>query len=84
MDQYLTAVGKKAVGPPLGDIRMVPGLASPMSPERLIEMAKEKPNETPLTATNQPPIDPASLAKFADMEQMFERLETEMKGFVTK
>jgi phage portal protein BeeE len=82
LDQYLTAVGKKPVGPPLGDIRMVPGLASPMSPERLIEMAQEKPNETPIA--NPPAIDPASLAKFADLERWFEGLENEMKGFVTK
>lgn len=83
LDQYLTAVGKKPVGDEaLGSIRMVPGLASPMSPERLLEMAKEKPNETPLA--NKPVVDPATLAKFADMEQMFERLENEMKGFVVK
>lgn len=83
LDQYLTAVGKKPVGPPLGDIRMVPGLSSPMSPERLLEMASEKPNETPLTS-GKPAIDPASLAKFADLERWFEGLENEMKGFVTK
>ncbi len=84
LDQYLTAVGKKSVGPPLGDVRMVPGLSSPMSPDRIIEMAKQLPNETPLTATNQPLVDQAALAKFADMEQMFERLETEMKGWAAK
>lgn len=81
LDQYLTAVGKKPVGPPLGDVRMIPGLSTPMSPERLLEDATTKP-EPP--ATGKLPVDPASLAKFADMEQMFERLETEMKGFVTK
>lgn len=81
LDQYLTAVGKKTVGPPLGDIRMVPGMSSPMSPEQLLERATKVPEPPP---TNQPPIDPATLAKFADMEQMFERLETAMKGFVTK
>lgn len=81
LDQYLTAVGKKPVGPPLGDIRMVPGLSTPMSPEQLLERATKAPEPPP---TNQPPIDPASLAKFADMEQMFERLESEMKGFVAK
>lgn len=79
LDQYLTAVGKKPVGPPLGDIRMVPGLSTPMSPERLLEMATKIP-EPKLDV----PIDPATLAKFVDMEQMFERLESEMKGFVTK
>lgn len=82
LDQYLTAVGKKPVGSPLGDIRMVPGLSSPMSPERLVEMAKEKPNETPLS--NPQPIDPATLAKFADMEQVFDGLERQMKEFVAK
>lgn len=81
LDQYLTAVGKKPVGPPLGDVRMVPGLSTPMSPEKLLEMATKAPEPA---ATDKPPIDPAALAKFADMEQMFERLESEMKGFVTK
>ena len=81
LDQYLTAVGKKPVGPPLGDIRMVPGLATPMSPERLLERAAKPPEPPP---QDKPPIDPATLAKFADMEQMFERLESEMKGFVAK
>lgn len=82
LDQYLTAVGKKPVGDPLGSIRMVPGLSSPMSPERLIEMAKEKPNETPLS--NPQPIDPASLAKFADLERWFKGLDAEMKEFMVK
>lgn len=81
LDQYLTAVGKKPVGPPLGDVRMVPGLSTPMSPEKLLEMATKIQEPPP---TGQPPIDPAALAKFADMEQMFERLENEMKGFVAK
>lgn len=81
LDQYLVAVDKKPVGPPLGDIRMVPGLSTPMSPEQLLERSSKAPEPS---ATNQPPIDPASLAKFADMGQMFERLESEMKGFVTK
>jgi hypothetical protein len=80
LDQYLTAVGKKPVGPPLGDIRMVPGLSTPMSPEKLLEMATKIQEPAPA----KPPIDPASLAKLADMEQMFEKLENEMKGFVAK
>lgn len=81
LDQYLTAVGKKPVGPPLGDVRMVPGISTPMSPEKLLEMATKAPEPAP---TDKPPIDPAALAKFADMEQMFEMLEAEMKGFVAK
>lgn len=82
LDQYLTAVGKKPVGPPLGDVRLVPGLSSPMSPKRLLEMAQEKPNETP--TANTLPIDPATLAKFVDMEQYIEGLERQMKEFVAK
>lgn len=77
LDQYLTAVGKKPVGPPLGDVRMVPGLATPMSPEKLLEMATKPPEP------GKPPIDPASLAKFADMEQYLEGLEKQMKEWVT-
>lgn len=79
LDQFLAGVGKKPVGPPLGDVRMVPGLSTPMSPEKLLEMATKAPEPAP---TDKPPVDPATLAKFADMEQMFERLENEMKGFV--
>jgi hypothetical protein len=76
IDQYFTAIGKKPVGPPLGDIRMVPGLSTPMSPKRLIAMATEaQPKPEPL------PIDPASLAKFADLERWFEGLEAQMKNF---
>lgn len=82
LDQYLTAVGKKPVGPPLGDIRMVPGLSTPMSPERLLEMAQEKPNETP--TANTPPIDPTTLAKFVDMDRYLEKLDTQMKEFMAK
>lgn len=78
LDQYLTAVGKKPVGPPLGDVRMVPGLSTPMSPEKLLEMATKAPEPAP---TDKPTIDPASLAKFADMEQYFEGLERQMKEF---
>jgi hypothetical protein len=77
IDQFYTAIGKKPLGPPLGDIRMVPGLATPMSPERLIEMATKEPEPAPPS----PPIDPASLAKFADLERWFADLEAQMKGF---
>lgn len=75
IDQFYTAIGKKTLGAPLGDIRMVPGLSTPMSPERLIEMATKEPEPAP------PPIDPASLAKFADLERWFADLEMQMKGF---
>jgi phage portal protein BeeE len=77
IDQFYTAIGKKTLGAPLGDIRMVPGIVSPMSPERLIEMATKPPEETPLTA----PVDQEALAKLLDIERLFEGLERQMKGF---
>jgi hypothetical protein len=77
IDQFYTAIGKKTLGAPLGDIRMVPGIASPMSSERLIEMATKPPEETPLTA----PVDQEALAKLLDIERLFEGLERQMKGF---
>jgi hypothetical protein len=77
IDQFYTAIGKKTLGAPLGDIRMVPGIASPMSPERLIEMATKPPEETPLTA----PVDQEALAKLLDIERLFEGLERQMKDF---
>lgn len=78
LDQYITAVGKKPVGPPLGDVRMVPGLATPMSPEQLLERATKAPE------TEKPPIDPASLAKFADIDAAIKDAEEQMRGFVLK
>lgn len=75
LDQYLQSIGKDALGPPLGDIRYVPSLSTPMSPERLQEASA-----TPTQSAPQP-IDPASLAKFADLERWFEGLEAQMKGF---
>lgn len=80
LDQYLTAVGKKTVGPPLGDIRMIPGLSKPMSPERLLELA----TTTPEPAPTQPPIDPATLAKFVDIDAAIKHAEEQMRGFVLK
>ena len=82
LDQYLTAVGKKPVGAPLGDVRMVPGLSKPMSPEKLLELATKIQDVPP--AGEQSPIDPASLAKWADIEQYIEGLEKQMREFVAK
>lgn len=79
LDQYLTAVGKKPIGPPLGDVRLVPGLSTPMSPERLLGAAASKPEPKPNV-----PIGPETLAKFADMEQMFDGLERQMREWVAK
>jgi hypothetical protein len=80
IDQFYTAIGKKTLGAPLGDIRMVPGIASPMSPERLIEMATKPPEETPLTAPTAP-VDQEALAKLMDLEQVLASVERQMKNF---
>jgi len=77
IDQYFTAIGKKPVGAPLGDIRMVPGIATPMSVERLIEVATTPPDVPPI-------VDPAveEAAKFADIDRWKEWMEGQMKDFV--
>lgn len=66
VDQFLQSIGKAPVGAPLGDIRFVPGTASPMTPEQLIAKADGSLAPEPIA-----PIDPASLAKFADMDRYF-------------
>jgi phage portal protein BeeE len=76
-DQFLVSVGKPPVGGPLGEVRLVPGLSNPMTPDQLI--GKADGSLAPEPAPQQ--IDPASLAKFADMERMFADLERQMKGF---
>jgi len=70
-------LGKKPAGPE-GDVYLIPGLSSPTTPEQLLAKADGSlaPEPTPQ------PIDPASLAKFADLERWFEGLENQMKGFV--
>jgi hypothetical protein len=75
INQFLTSLGKPTVEGL--DIHFIPSLVTPMTTERLIEKAAEEPKETQPVA----PIDPASLAKFAELERWFEGLEREMKGF---
>ena len=78
-DQALVACGLKPIGSPLGDYRMIPSLTTPTSPEQVLAMGDGSQKPQPVA-----PIDPASLAKFVDMEQMFESLERQMKEFVAK
>lgn len=80
LNEARASIEKSNLGPD-GDIYMLPSLSTPITLERLAEDASTKPEPIP---TGKPPIDQESLAKFADMEQMFERLESEMKGFVAK
>lgn len=79
VNQFLTSIGKDIVNG--GDIYYVPSLSTPMTLETLIEKAKtiSQPPDP-----NRPPIDPNSLAKFADIDQMFEGLERQMKEFANE
>lgn len=78
IDQFLTSIGKEPIGSPAGDIRYVPSTSMPMSPEVLIEKANTI-SQPPVN-----PIDPESLAKFADIDRYLEGLEEQMKGFAVK
>jgi HK97 family phage portal protein len=70
------AVGKKPAGPE-GNVYLIPSLSSPVTPKQLTSKADGSLAPEPVPA----PIDPASLAKFADLERMFEGLEQQMKNF---
>lgn len=74
INQFLTSIGKDTV--PDGDIYLIPSMSTPMNVEKLKARAESiEPEPVP------PPIDPASLAKFADLERWFDGLESEMKEF---
>ena len=75
-DQFLAAIGKKAVGPPLGDVRLVPSTAQPTNPDQLIAKSDGSLAPEPID-----PLEAEALAKFADLERLFEGLERQMKGF---
>lgn len=76
-DQFLVAVGKPPVGAPLGDIRLIPGMSNPMTPDQLIGKADGSLAPEPAPT----PIDPASLAKFSDIDQWQQWMEDQMKDF---
>jgi phage portal protein BeeE len=76
VNQFLTSLGKPTVEGL--DIHFVPSLATPMTTERLIEKAASEPEEPKPIA----PIDPASLAKFADVDRYLESLDKQMKEFM--
>jgi len=73
---YLQSIGKKPVGEE-GDVYLIPSTSNPMTLEKIAAQASDM---TPPPVP--PPIDPQSLAKFAEMERMFEGLEEQMKGFI--
>lgn len=76
VNQFLTAIGQDTI--PQGDVFLIPSMSTPMTPERLLATAEEE-----AAAPVVPPIDPASLAKFADVERWIDSLEEQMKGFVS-
>lgn len=80
IDEFLEAIGRPKAGSPLGDIRYVSSLSTPMLPDTLIAKAEGGQSE---------PVDPAlqdaaSLAKFADVDGYLERLESQMKDFASR
>lgn len=77
INQFLTAIGKDSV--PEGDVYLVPTTSTPLTAERLTMRADgSEPTPEPV------PIDPASLAKFADVDAYLERLERQMKDFLSR
>lgn len=77
INQFLQAIGRDSV--PWGDIYLIPSTSNPMTPERLTMRADgSEPTPEPV------PIDPASLAKFAELEQWFDSLERQMKDFTAR
>lgn len=74
------SLGKKPVGPE-GDVYLIPSLSSPTTPDQLIAKADGSLDPEPAPIT---PPDPATLAKFADFERMFEGLEKQMKNFMAE
>jgi hypothetical protein len=75
VDQFLSSIGKDALGSPLGDIRYVPSTSTPMAPDRLLEAATTVPQTPPQ------PLDPNALAKFADVDRTIQYLEEQLKSF---
>lgn len=76
INQFLASLGKPTVEGL--DIHLLSSLANPITTERLIEKAKEEP-QPPTEPVS--PVDAAALAKFADVEQWFAKLEAQMKEF---
>jgi HK97 family phage portal protein len=76
VDQFLTSIGKDALGSPLGDIRYVPGISTPMTPDRLIATAEG--------SQSQPSVDPTiqEAAKMVDIDRHIAYLQFEIDGLV--
>jgi hypothetical protein len=75
INQFLQSLGKADLGPD-GDIYLIPSVSTPMTIDKLKQTAADM---TP--APDPPPIDPETLKMFADMERMFESLESQMREF---
>lgn len=80
LNEARASIEKSNLGPD-GDIYMLPSLSTPITLERLAEDATTKPEPIP---TGKPQIDPASLAKFLEQEQVIESMEAQMREFMAK
>lgn len=76
LDEYRSMIGQEPMeDEEAGKLHFVPSLVSPQTPEQM--------TEEPEPVGVAPP-DPNALQGFADMEKMFERLESQMKDFIPK
>lgn len=70
--------------PPLGDegdVYYLPAMINPVTLERITQLAQVREEQDPLDAQIISDVDKEQLAKLADMDQMFRRLEEQMKDW---
>lgn len=82
IDQFFTAIGKKPLGAPLGDFRMVPSLATPMAPDRFEDSGQIPEEPDPLDASVISDTDKLQIAKMADIDRWMDGLERQMQEFL--
>jgi phage portal protein BeeE len=86
LNEARASLGKPALGKD-GDVYYLPAMVAPATLERIVQMAQvreEQAEPDPLDAEFISEVDKAQLAKLADMDQWFVRLEEQMKGFVRR
>lgn len=84
LNQFLSAVGKKPLGKE-GDVFYVPAMSTPMTLERITQMAQPQELEDDvLNASVLTDVEKMRLAQVADMDQLMKRLEREMEAFTQR
>lgn len=78
-NQFNASLGKPPVD--TEEIYYVPGMAKPMTAERIEQAAKGELEPDPLDADVVSDVDKLRIAKLMDMERLFAGLERQMKGF---